>query len=56
MAVPDPRTTNDSVMTIDEFAARIEMLVSDARERGLSDKAVIAGLEEAASALKEGVS
>jgi hypothetical protein len=42
-------------MTIDEFAARLEALVSDARERGLPDEAIAAGLEEAASALKEGV-
>jgi hypothetical protein len=40
---------NDSdALTIDEFARRIEALLSDAREEGLSDEAMIASLEEEA--------
>jgi hypothetical protein len=46
---------DDSLLTIDEFAARIERLIADARAQGLSDEAMIAGLEEAARALREGL-
>jgi hypothetical protein len=48
--------SDSGAITIGEFAARIEALISDAREEGLSDEAIIAGLEQAATALKEGVS
>lgn len=47
---------DDSEMAHDEFAARIEKLITDVRQRGLSDEAIAAGLEEAAKALREGVS
>ena len=51
------RGMDDSgALTIDEFARRIEALISDAREEGLSDQAMIAGLEEAIRALKEDLS
>jgi hypothetical protein len=43
-------------LPIDKFARRIEALISDAREEGLSEEAMIAGLEEAAKALREDVS
>jgi hypothetical protein len=46
---------DSGALTIDEFARRIEALISDAREEGLSDAAMIAGLEEAARALREGL-
>jgi hypothetical protein len=36
---------DDSVMTIDEFAARIKKLIVAAREHGLSDSAIAAGLQ-----------
>jgi hypothetical protein len=47
---------DSGTITIDNFAGRIEALISDAREEGLSDEAMIAGLEEAAKALREGLS
>jgi hypothetical protein len=47
---------DSGALTIDEFARRIEALISDAREEGLSDQAMIAGLEEAIRALKEDLS
>jgi hypothetical protein len=51
------RGMDDSgALTIDEFARRIEALISDARGEGLSDQAMIAGLEEAIRALKEDLS
>lgn len=40
-------------MTVEEFAARLEKLIEDAREGGLPDEAIIAGLETAAEALDE---
>jgi hypothetical protein len=46
---------DSGALTIAEFAGRIEVLISDAREEGLSDAAIIAGLEEAAKALREGL-
>ena len=50
------RGMDDSgALTIDEFARRIEALISEARADGLSDEAMIAGLEEAAKALREGL-
>jgi hypothetical protein len=47
---------DSGAITIDDFAGRIEALIGDAREDGLSDEAMIAGLEEAAKALREGLS
>lgn len=47
---------DDSEITFDEFAARIETLIADAQDRGLSDEAIAAGLEEAVKALREGTS
>jgi hypothetical protein len=46
---------DSGALTIDEFARRIEALISEARADGLSDEAMIAGLEEAAKALREGL-
>jgi hypothetical protein len=40
-------------MTAEEFAARLEILIEDARQGGLSDQAIIAGLDAAAQALDE---
>jgi hypothetical protein len=34
---------DSGALTIDEFARRIEALISEAREEGLSDEAMIAG-------------
>ena len=51
--------SDDSDAVLDKtgfFAARIEQLVADAREMGLSDEAIAAGLSEAVEALKEGLS
>jgi hypothetical protein len=42
-------------MTAAEFATRIELLIEQARAGGLSDEVIIAGLEEAAEALDEGL-
>jgi len=47
---------DSGALTIDDFARRMEPLISDAREEGLSEEAMIAGLEEAAKALREGLS
>jgi hypothetical protein len=43
-------------MDADEFDARIETLVTDGREGGLSDEAMIERLQNAVEALKEGLS
>ena len=43
-------------MTTDEFAARIEKLITDARAAGVSDEAMIGVLEDAAEALDEELS
>ncbi len=40
----------------DAFGALVEKLVMDARDLGLSDKAIAIGLEEAIKALREGLS
>jgi len=40
-------------MTAEEFAARLEILIEDGRQGGLSDQAIIAGLDAAAQALGE---
>jgi hypothetical protein len=42
-------------MTAEEFAEQIEHLIEQARDGGLSDQVVIAGLEAAAEALDEGL-
>lgn len=42
-------------MTPEQFAAQLEALVADAREAGLSDEAIAAGLAEAAEAVREGL-
>ena len=42
-------------MTAEEFAAAIELLIAQARDGGISDEAIIAGLEAAAEALDEGI-
>ena len=38
-------------MTAEEFAARLEILIEDARQGGLPTGAIIAGLEAASEAL-----
>ena len=43
-------------MTAEEFVVRLEMLIEQGRDGGLSDEATIAGLEEAVEALDEGLS
>ena len=43
-------------MTQKEFAARLEALVMEGREAGLSDEAMAAEIQDAADALTEGVS
>jgi hypothetical protein len=40
-------------MTAEEFALRLEILIEDGRQGGLSDQAIIAGLDAAAQALGE---
>ena len=40
-------------MTAEEFAARLEILIEDARQGGLPTGAIIAGLEAASEALDE---
>jgi hypothetical protein len=40
-------------MTAEEFTEQIELLIERAREGGLPDEAIIAGLEAAAEALDE---
>jgi hypothetical protein len=42
-------------MTAEEFADAIEKLITAARDEGLSDGVIIAGLEEAADAFREGL-
>jgi hypothetical protein len=42
-------------MTTEEFADKLELLIAEARTGGLSDEVIIAGLEEAAEALDEGL-
>jgi len=43
-------------MTEQDLAARLADLIADARDSGLSDEAIAALLQDAADALKEGLS
>jgi hypothetical protein len=43
-------------MTAEEFADGLERLIAAARAGGLSDEAIIAGLEEAIDAIEEDMS
>ena len=43
-------------MTAEEFASYIESLVMEGRAGGLSDEAMVRQLQDAADALREGVS
>jgi hypothetical protein len=43
-------------MTAEEFAVRLEVLIEQGRDGGLSDEAIIVGLAEAVEALDEGLS
>jgi DNA-binding transcriptional regulator YhcF (GntR family) len=42
-------------VTAEEFATQLERLIAHAREDGISDEAIIAGLEEAVDAIEEGM-
>jgi hypothetical protein len=43
-------------MAVEEFASYIELLVMEGRASGLSDEAMASQLQDAAHALREGVS
>jgi len=43
-------------MTPEEFALRVEKLITDARDEGVSDEAMIKVLEDAVEVLDEGLS
>jgi hypothetical protein len=45
----------EAKMTAEEFADRIEHLIAEARDGGLSDEVIIVGLEAAVEALDEGM-
>jgi hypothetical protein len=42
-------------MTAEEFATQLERLIVQGREAGLTDQAIIAGLEEAIDAIEDGL-
>jgi hypothetical protein len=44
------------MMTAEEFAARIEKLIGEARDEGLSDEAMVTELDAISEALSEGLS
>jgi hypothetical protein len=50
------RLTKGKVMTAEELASYIELLVMEGRASGLSDETMASQLQDAADALREGVS
>jgi DNA-binding transcriptional regulator YhcF (GntR family) len=45
----------NEAMSADEFEARLEKLITEAREAGMSDEAIIDVLHDAAEGLHEGL-